>query len=183
MRLATTVLALALLTSACDAARPRRGPDVLFLTTPDAATVAMLELAAVGAKDVVYDLGSGDGRVVITAARRFGARGVGVEIDPKLVQDSRDAAAIAGVAERVSFVWADLFDTDLRRATVVTLYLLPELNLRLRPRLLEELAPGARVVSYRFDMGDWRPDRVVPANADRPYPIYLWTIPPRPGRP
>jgi hypothetical protein len=141
----------------------------------------MLELARVTPADVVYDLGSGDGRIVLTAAREFGARSVGVEIDPALVTQSRAAAARLGVAERATFVEQDLFRTDLSPATVVTLYLSPEMNRQLRPKLLAELAPGSRVVSHDFDMGTWKPDRIVRRQDDgREQVLYLWVVPPRP---
>jgi len=137
----------------------------------------MLRVAAVTPRDVVFDLGSGDGRVVIAAARDFGARGVGVEIDPGLVRTSRDAARAAGVAERTTFLWQDLFATDLASATVVTLYLRDDVNLKLRPKLLRELAPGTRVVSHDFDMGDWKEDkREEVQGSTRSHTVYLWTI-------
>jgi SAM-dependent methyltransferase len=148
----------------------------------------MLDLAAVGPSDVVYDLGCGDGRVVIEAARR-GARGVGVDIDPARVREARANARAAGVEERVEIVEGDLFETELRDATVVMLFLQPDLNLRLRPRLLAQLRPGARVVSHWHDMGSWRPDRVVTVTAParqgalEQRNVYLWTIPgASPGR-
>jgi len=150
--------------------------DVPYITTPQHVVVRMLELADVSAGDVVYDLGSGDGRVPITAARQFGARGVGVEIDSGLVARARANAQEAGVADRATFRHADLFDVALDDATVVTLYLLPHINLRLRPKLLLELDPGDRVVSHDFDMAGWEPDRVV--KMDRAT-LYLWTIPER----
>jgi SAM-dependent methyltransferase len=138
----------------------------------------MLRLAQVGAGDVVFDLGSGDGRLVIAAARDFGARGVGVEIDAPLVQRSREAALAAGVADRVEFLWQDLFVTDIRPATVVTLYLRDDVNLRLRPKLLAELRPGTRVVSHDFGMGDWRPDHRQRVRVpDREHTVYLWLVP------
>lgn len=159
--------------------------DVPFVVTPDHVTRAMLELAGVKAGDFVIDLGSGDGRIVIVAARHYGARGLGVEIVPDLVETSRDNARRAGVAERVEFRVQDLFETDLSAATVVTMYLLPEVNLKLRPRL-QALRPGTRIVSHDWDMGDWKPDRVVTIDVpDKPYGLekvsrlYLWTIPPR----
>ncbi len=146
-------------------ARAQEDLDVPFITTPDHVTVAMLELAGVRAGDRLIDLGSGDGRIVITAARRFGATGLGVEIVPELVARSRENARRAGVADRTEFRQQDLFDPalvrDLARATVVTMYLLPEVNLRLRPRLQRVLAPGTRLVSHDWDMGDWIPDRTV----------------------
>ena len=161
--------------------------EVPFVTTPDRVTLGMLELAGVGAADHVIDLGSGDGRIVITAARRFGASGLGVEIVPDLVLRSRDNARLAGVHERVEFREQDLFATDLGRASVITMYLLPEVNLQLRPRLLA-LAPGTRIVSHDWDMGDWRPDRSlmldVPEKAigrEKVSRIHLWQVPARIG--
>lgn len=152
-------------------------PDV---RTPTPTVRALLELAGVTGRDVVYDLGSGDGRIVIAAAREFGARGVGVEIDPTLVTESRATARRLGLGEQVRFVEQDLFQTDLREATVVTLYLSVELNRRLRPKLLAELAPGSRIVSHDFDMGDWTPDRVARIHDDgRDRVLYLWVVPPR----
>ena len=135
------------------------GGDVPYVQTPDRVVHEMLALASVGADDVVYDLGAGDGRIVIAAARWRGARGVGIEIDPALVRQARRDAARAEVADRVRFEAGDLFAADLREATVVTLYLSPELNARLRPRLLAQLRPGARIVSHQFPMGEWTPAR------------------------
>jgi SAM-dependent methyltransferase len=154
-------------------------PDVMFVPTNIDVALGMLRLAGVTDTDVVYDLGSGDGRLVIAAAKRFGARGVGIDIDPSLVAEATRNADTAGVTERVSFRRADLFRTPLRDATVVTLYLTPSLNLRLRPKLLEELPPGARVVSNNFDMGEWQPDStiVVQGTAMANTPVRLWVIP------
>ena len=159
--------------------------EVPFVTTPDAVTLAMLELAAVTPRDHVVDLGSGDGRIVIAAARRFGATGLGVEIVPDLVRTSRERARAAGVHGRVEFREQDLFATDLAAATVVTMYLLPEVNLQLRPRLLA-LAPGTRIVSHDWDMGDWRPDRTITVDVpdkalgrDKFSRVHLWTVPAR----
>ena len=135
----------------------------------------MLELAAVGPRDVVYDLGSGDGRIPITAAKEFGARGVGVEIDPKLVVRAEANARDAGVADRVEFKAGDMYGADVTAATVVTLFLHPEPNLKLRPKLRSDLKPGARVVSYIWDMGDWAADEV--RRVDRRRRIFLWRIP------
>jgi hypothetical protein len=150
------------------------------VSTPSEVAVEMLKLAGVTSNDLVYDLGAGDGRLVIAAATIFGARAVGIEIDPNLVQEAREAALRAGVANRVSFVWGDIFKTDLRPATSVMLYLLPEINLRLRPKLLAELRPGTSVVSHNFDMGEWAPDRsarvLVSGGSHR---LYLWVIPGR----
>jgi SAM-dependent methyltransferase len=174
-----TSIALALLA----ATAPAQDADVPFIVTPDRVTMAMLQLAQVGPCDHVIDLGSGDGRIVIAAARHFGATGVGVEIVPTLVAQSRSNAAKAGVAERVSFRQQDLFDADLSRATVITMYLLPELNLRLRPRL-QALLPGTRIVSHDWDMGDWRPDRTLtfdvpdkPVGIEKVSRLHLWTVP------
>jgi len=157
--------------------------EVPFITTPDNVTLEMLQLAQVRAGDHLIDLGSGDGRIVILAARRFGATGLGVEIVPQLVEQSRVAAERAGVADRVQFRVQDLFRTDLSRATVVTMYLLPEVNLRLRPALLQ-LQPGTRVVSHDWDMGDWKPDRTsvvdVPdkkVGLQKTSKVHLWVVP------
>ena len=147
-----------------------------YVPTPQPVVERMLELAGVGKDDLVYDLGSGDGRIPITAARRYGARGVGIDIDPKRIAESRANARKAGVTGRVSFRNEDLFEADFSDATVVTLFLYPDLNRRLRPRLLAELKPGTRVVSYWHDMGNWQPERTVEAEQAS---IYLWTIPPR----
>ena len=157
--------------------------DVPFVVTPDHVTLAMLELAQVGAQDFVLDLGSGDGRIVINAARRFGASGLGVEIVPELVQRSRANAAKAGVAESARFVEQDLFKTDLSAATVITMYLMQDVNLQLRPSLLR-LAPGTRIVSHDWDLGDWPPDRERTVDApDKPVGrekrsrLMLWVVP------
>jgi tRNA A58 N-methylase Trm61 len=133
----------------------------------------MLELAGVGPQDVVFDLGSGDGRIPIAAARDFGARGVGIEIDPALAARAETSARAAGVHGRVEFRVGDMYRADLRGATVVTLFLHPQPNLKLRPRLQRELAPGSRIVSYMWDMGDWRPDIIRRVNRHR---IFLWTL-------
>jgi predicted RNA methylase len=155
----------------------QREPDVIYVPTPDAVVDAMLSAAQVKATDIVYDLGSGDGRIVITAAKKYGARGVGIELDPGLVQKARENAAAAGVSGRVRFVTQDLFTADIRSATVVTLYLLQSLNERLRPKLVRELKPGTRVVSHIFSMGpEWPPDRTLEVDGSR---IFLWTIPTR----
>ena len=180
-RRALLAVLLVLAGAGCAALRERfPGPDVLFVPTPEAVSVEMLKVAAVTPEDAVFDLGSGDGRVVIAAARDFGARGVGIEIDPKLVATSRDAAAAAGVGSRVTFLWQDLFATDLTGATVVTLYLRDDVNLKLRPKLLRELAPGTRVVSHDFDMGEWAPERTYRVRGpDRQHRLYFWLIPAR----
>ena len=156
--------------------------DVPFVVTPDHVTRAMLKLADVKASDYVIDLGSGDGRIVIVAAKQYGARGLGVEIVPELVDKSRANAKQAGVAERAEFRVQDLFATDLTKATVITMYLLPEVNLQLRPRL-QKLKPGTRIVSHDWDMGTWAPDRTITVDApDKPIgrekksTLYLWIV-------
>ena len=153
--------------------------DAPYVATPDRVVRRMLEAADVSSDDVVCDVGSGDGRIPIMAAREFGARGVGLEIDPDLVQKARANAEDAGVADRVEFRQKDLFDADLSEATVVTLYLWPEINVKLRPKLLRQLDPGDRIVSHDFRMGAWEPDRVVDAGQDKTgtATIYLWVVP------
>ena len=136
----------------------------------------MLKLAKVTKDDLVYDLGCGDGRVVVTAAKTYGARGVGIDIDPERIKEATANAAKAGVGDRVKFMQADLFETDLRPATVVTLYLLESLNLKLQPKLVSELKPGTRIVSHAFSMGPWTPDQELTVEGRR---VYLWKIPPK----
>ena len=152
------------------------GPDsdVPYVPTDRTTVDSMLSVANVTPDDVVYDLGSGDGRIPIRAARKFGARGAGIEIKPNLVEEARKNAKSAGVSDRVSFLQGDLFEADISDATVVTLYLLPDVNTRLRPKLFEELDPGTRVVSHGFDMDEWEADKVVQFQDTY---LYLWTIP------
>jgi len=157
--------------------QPKRRPDIHWEPTADPVVTAMLKLAGTTKDDVVYDLGCGDGRIVIAAAREFGARGVGVDIDPQRIDESIANAKKAGVTDRVKFIEDDLFEVDISGATVVTLFLWPSVNLKLRPKLLAELKPGARVVSHSHDMGDWKPDRSIVVDGAR---LHLWTIPPRP---
>ena len=157
------------------AQRMQRTPDIHFVPTPAPVVDGMLRLAGVGPKDVVYDLGSGDGRIVIAAARR-GARGVGIELDPSLVAESNRNAKNAGVTSRVQFIEGDIFRIDVSAATVVTLFLLTSINEQLRPKLMRELRPGARIVSHRFRMGDWEPDRSLKVNGED---VWLWLVPPR----
>lgn len=153
---------------------PLRSPDVIFVPTPQEVVDAMLKLAKVTKNDVVYDLGSGDGRIPITAAKTYGARGVGIDIDPQRIQEAQANLKAAGVGDRVKFLNQDLFTTDISEATVVTLYLLPSLNLKLIPKLNKELKPGTRVVSHAFDMGSAKPIETMNVNGRT---IYLWTIP------
>jgi cyclopropane fatty-acyl-phospholipid synthase-like methyltransferase len=151
-----------------------RPPDVRYVPTPQSVVDVMLELAHVSSADVVYDLGSGDGRIPITAAKTYGARGVGIEIDPWYIREATDNLAKAGVGNLVRFVNRDLFEADISEATVVTLFLLPRLNLQLIPKLRRELRPGARVVSHQFHMGDeWPPEQSRDVDG---LMVYLWTI-------
>jgi SAM-dependent methyltransferase len=160
-------------------ATERRAPDVQFVPTPMPTVLAMLDVARVTKDDVVYDLGSGDGRIVVMAAKRYGARGVGIDIDPDRVRDGERNARAAGVTDHVRFQQADLFRIDLSEATVVTLYLLPRLNRELRPKLFSELRPGVRIVSNTFDMGGWQPDSMleVPRSDLGTDKIYYWLLP------
>jgi methyltransferase family protein len=158
--------------------------DTPYVPTPQVVVERMLKMAQVRPGDVLIDLGSGDGRLVITAAREYGAHGFGVEIDPRLVRRSNEAAERAGVADRVKFLKQDLFDTDFREADVLTLYLLPDVNMALRPKILAELRPGTRVVSHDYGMREWRPDAetTVPApdktvGARKESTVYLWIVP------
>lgn len=161
-------------TAAAKQSRPATEPDVIYVPTPQPVVEAMLEGAAVKPSDVVFDLGAGDGRIVITAAKKYGARGVGIEIDPALLKQAHANAVAAGVADRVRFVNQDLFKADIKDATVVTLYLLQSINERIRPKLVRELKPGTRVVSHVFNMGpEWPPERTVSVGPNR---IYFWTI-------
>ena len=165
-------------------AQSRPIEEVPYIRTPQVGVEEMLDMAGVGAEDFVIDLGSGDGRIVITAAKTRGARGFGVELDPRLVEASNQAAREAGVGGRARFFVRDLFDTDISEASVLTMYLLPEVNLQLRPRILAQLRPGSRVVSHDWDMGEWRPDAtaqleglakpVMPTQKSR---VYLWIVP------
>lgn len=157
--------------------------DVPYVPTPQNVVDEMLKLANVTKNDVVYDLGCGDGRLVITAVQKFGAkRGFGVDIDPERIAESNANAKTAGVTDRVTFAVQDLFQTDFKEATVVTLYLLPEVNLRLRPKLWSDLRPGTRVVSHSFNMGDWEPQKTVTVEPGGQR-LYLWTIPAKTATP
>jgi ubiquinone/menaquinone biosynthesis C-methylase UbiE len=165
-----------LLLAGCQFAPGSLARDVPFVPTPERVVEKMLEVAKVGPKDVVYDLGSGDGRIVIAAAKKHGARGVGIDIDPERIQEARDNARKAGVSERVEFRQEDLFKADFRDATVVTMYLLSAVNLQLRPKLLAELKPGTRIVSHAFDMGDWMPVATYRVGGST---VYYWVVPER----
>ena len=155
---------------------PKRTPDVIYVPTPPEVVEVMLRLAEVDNKDVLYDLGCGDGRIPITAAKKHGARGVCVDIDPQRIRKARENAKQAGVVDRVKIIEGDLFETDLRPATAVTLYLLNSLNLKLRPKLLQELKPGTPVVSHDFHMDDWKPEEEIQLGGHK---VYKWRIPAR----
>lgn len=159
-------------TKSTETERPKL--DVPYVPTRQVVVDAMLDLAKVSENDVVYDLGCGDGRIVITAAKKYGATGTGVDIDPERIAEAKQNAQEAGVAGKVNFVQGNLFEMDFSKASVVTLYLLPSVNLKLRPQLLEQLKPGTRIVSHAFDMDDWEPEQKI--NVDGAT-IYLWTVP------
>jgi predicted RNA methylase len=148
--------------------------DVRYVPTQQAVVDAMLELAGVSENDVVYDLGCGDGRIVVTAAKTYGARGKGIDIDPQRIKEANENAQNAGVTDKVTFEQANLFESNVSEASVVTLYLLNSLNLKLKPMLLEQLKPGTRIVSHAFNMGDWEPDETKQVQGAT---IYLWTVP------
>jgi hypothetical protein len=162
--------------------RPLRKPDVIYYSTPPETVTEMLRMAGIKKGDVLYDLGSGDGRIPIAAAQQYGVRAVGIEIDPKLISEAEENARRANVSSLVSFRNDDMFRTDLREATVVTLYLSEKLNVLLRPKLLRELRPGTRIVSHDFRMGDWKPEQSVRVPWGKLYrTVYLWTVPERRG--
>jgi SAM-dependent methyltransferase len=187
------VMSLILLSSA---SAQQKEPEVPYVSTPNEVVAEMLRIANVSKDDVVYDLGCGDGRIVITAAKMYGCRGVGIDINPERIRESRENAIKAGVSDKVQFIQMDLFEADIREASVVTLYLLSGVNLRLRPKLFRELSPGSRVVSHEFSMGKWEPDATSSVKAEsyrdpylfnywdeqiadywRTHTVYLWVIP------
>jgi len=181
-----SILWLLLLAIACGTSRSARADDAPYVPTPDTVVEAMLSIAEVGPNDYVVDLGSGDGRIPIAAAKRRGARGLGIELNPELISQGRHNATREGVADRVAFRHEDIFLADFRDATVVMLYLFPEVNYTLRPRILYELRPGTRVVSHDWDMADWEPDRQLtlpaphkPAGTKQESRVYLWVVPAR----
>ena len=163
-----------LLYAQAPARRPAQTPDVIYVPTPHEVVDDMLRLANVGKGDVLYDLGSGDGRIAIAAAKKFGIKAVGIDIDPDRIKEATENARKAGVSNLVQFRQEDLFKADFKEATVVTLYLLPDLNVKLRPRLWEDLKPGTRIVSHQFDMGTWKPEKRLESNGRT---VYFWTIP------
>jgi ribosomal protein L11 methylase PrmA len=186
MRLLTALLAALVAASSllpfdpsyAQSVRPRANqhPDVIYVPTPHEVVDDMLRLANVGQKDILYDLGSGDGRIPIAAAKKFGIKAVGIDIDPERIREATENAKKAGVSHLVTFRQEDLFRADFREATVVTLYLLPDLNVKLRPRLWDELKPGTRIVSHQFEMGTWKPEKKLESNGRT---VYFWTIPAR----
>jgi len=188
LRFRVVVTLLAAMVAAAQDSRPRHAPDVPYVPTTEAAVQAMLKLADVKKADNVYDLGCGDGRIVIAAARDFRAHAVGIDIDPTRIREAKENAKKAGVEALVRFEENDLFQADIHEATVVTLFLLPKVNLKLKPKLLEDLRPGTRIVSNTFDMGDWKPDKEF--TVDNPgeedfflsHKLYLWVVPPRAAR-
>ena len=155
-------------------------PDVIFVPTPQDVVDDMLRLANVQKGDVLYDLGSGDGRIPITAARRYGIKATGIDIDPERIREANENAKKAGVANLVQFRQENLFTANFRDATVITLYLLPDLNVKLRPKLWNELKPGTRIVSHQFEMGAWKPEKRLESNGRT---IYFWTVPPKDKQP
>jgi SAM-dependent methyltransferase len=183
----TVALSAAVL--AAQSAKTARTPDVPYVPTTEKAVEEMLKLAGVKKTDVVYDLGCGDGRIVVAAAKTFGARGVGIDINPERIKEAKENAKKAGVEHLVRFEENDLFEADIKEATVVTLFLLPQINLKLRPKLMSDLKPGTRVVSNTFDMGDWKPEKEAtlgddddPEYSGLSKKFFLWRIPARGGK-
>jgi SAM-dependent methyltransferase len=189
-----SLLILFFLTGLNTAGAQQKRPDVPYVPTPEKVIAEMLRMAEVNKDDVVYDLGCGDGRIVIKAVKELGCRGVGIDINPQRIKESKENAIKAGVTGKVEFILADLFEADVSPASVVTLYLLSSVNLRLRPKLLRDLKPGTRVVSHDFGMAEWRPDNssviqekfddYIPFENTRPienywdkHNVYLWIIP------
>jgi len=157
-----------------DAAVATRRPDVIYVPTPEEVVEAMLQVAKVTKGDVVYDLGTGDGRIPVTAAKKYGARGVGIDIDPQRIKEANENVQKNGVGDLVRIMHGDLFEANISEATVVTLYLLPSLNQKLMPKLMRDLKPGTRIVSHAFDMGDWKPEQELDVSGRK---VYFWTIP------
>ncbi len=173
---------LSVMTAAAQDAKPKREPDVPFVPTTEEAVQAMLKLADVKKTDIVYDLGCGDGRIVVAAAKTYGAHAVGIDINPVRIQEAKENAKKAGVESLVRFEENDLFQADIHEASVVTLFLLSSVNLKLRPKLLHDLKPGTRIVSNTFDMGDWKPEKeLTVGNPDEEtwlsHKLYFWTVP------
>ena len=166
-------------TALAQQAAPKRSPDVPYVPTPQPVVDAMLKLGEVKKGDILYDLGSGDGRIPITAAKAYGVRGTGIDINPERISEAEANAKKDQVTDRVKFLNQDLFEANISDATVVTLYLLPSINLKLRPKLFKDLKPGTRIVSHSFDMGDWQPEKRI--EVDGRY-LYLWRIPSTPPK-
>jgi precorrin-6B methylase 2 len=169
-----TAAAVAAFSGLVFAQAPARTPDVPYVPTPQEVVDEMLKLADIKSNDVLYDLGCGDGRIVVTAAKRYGIKAVGIDINPERIAEANENARKAGVTDKVKFIQGDLFQTSLKEPTVLTLYLLPAVNLKLRPKIMDEMKPGARVVSHSFDMGDWQPDKTVDVDYRK---IYFWKVP------
>jgi ribosomal protein L11 methylase PrmA len=186
MRILTALLAAVILAapSALLAQAQKRPvsqtPDVIFVPTPQDVVEDMLRIANVRKGDVLYDLGSGDGRIAITAAKKYGVKATGIDIDPERIREANANAKKAGVTNLVQFRQEDLFKADFKDATVITLYLLPDLNVKLRPKLWDELKPGTRIVSHQFEMGTWKPEKKLESNGRT---IYFWTVPAKDQRP
>jgi hypothetical protein len=176
-------VALMLLVTVAGAQSPtteKKPLDVPYVPTHESLVEEMLNMAKVGGNDTLYDLGSGDGRIVITAAKKFGTRGIGFDIDPDRVSEARENARRAGVTDRVRFEQQDIFTAKIADATVITMYLLPDVNMRLRPKLLSELKPGTRIVSHNYDLGDWQPvQRKEMDVSGINHTLYLWIVPQR----
>jgi SAM-dependent methyltransferase len=180
-RSTVSLLALMLAVANCASAQqqPAKAPDVPFVPTDEKIVDEMLKVANVRKGDVLYDLGSGDGRIVITAATRYGTRGTGIELVPELVREAQENARKAGVSSLAKFVQGDIFEADFSEATVVTMYLLPAVNMQLRPKLLA-LRPGTRIVSHNYDLGDWKPERTIRIVLDDgEHFVHFWVVPPR----
>jgi tRNA G37 N-methylase Trm5 len=181
-RSTVSLLALMLAVANCATAQtqqPAKAPDVPFVPTDETIVTEMLKVANVKKGDVLYDLGSGDGRIVIAAAKRFGTRGTGIELVPELVREAQENARQAGVSGLAKFVQGDIFEADFSEATVVTMYLLPAVNMQLRPKLLA-LKPGTRIVSHNYDLGDWKPEKTIRVVLDDgEHFVFFWVVPPR----
>lgn len=176
LTLTTVLTGTSGLALAQEPAAATRRPDVIYVPTPEEVVEAMLQVAKVTKNDIVYDLGTGDGRIPVTAAKKYGARGVGIDIDPQRIKDATENVQKSGVGDRVRIIQGDLFEANISEATVVTLYLLPMLNQKLMPKLQKELKPGTRIVSHAFEMGDWKPDQELDVNGRK---VYFWVVPKR----
>ena len=175
--LAVTLVLVVVAAAQAPTQAPTKPLDVPYVPTHETLVEAMLEVAKVGKNDILYDLGSGDGRIVVTAAKKYGTRGTGIDLDPVRIAEANDNAKKAGVTHLVKFIHGDIFEANFADATVVTMYLLPDVNLKLRPKILA-LKPGTRIVSHNYDMGDWKPLRTLNINvSDTPHQIYFWTVP------